>query len=307
MTQKIALVGIGKIALDQHIPAISADMNWELAATVSRSKSVGGVENFETIDAMLEARPDIRVLSLTMPPQPRFTYACKALLAGCHVMLEKPPGASISECLALKETAIKMGVSLFATWHSRCATSVPDAKAWLAERKLKKLTITWKEDVRRWHPGQEWIWEPGGMGVFDPGINALSIMTEILPVPVHVSEAALTFPANRQTPIAAELSFTHPDGAFVSADFDWRQEGPQTWEISAETDLGSLVLSSGGSVLEIDGAPVAQDRDREYAVLYQQMTRLVADSAIDMDLAPLMHVADSFMLGQRHTTEPFEF
>jgi D-galactose 1-dehydrogenase len=25
------------------------------------------------------------------------------------------------------------------------------------------------------------VFEPGGMGVFDPGINALSILTEILP------------------------------------------------------------------------------------------------------------------------------
>ena len=33
----------------------------------------------------------------------------------------------------------------------------------------------------RWHPGQEWIWQAGGFGVFDPGINALSIVTRILP------------------------------------------------------------------------------------------------------------------------------
>ena len=36
---KIALVGIGKIALDQHVPAIAASPEWELAATVSRSMS----------------------------------------------------------------------------------------------------------------------------------------------------------------------------------------------------------------------------------------------------------------------------
>ena len=41
--------------------------------------------------------------------------------------------------------------------------------------------IIWKEDVHHWHPGQRWIWEPGGFGVFDPGINALSVLTEILP------------------------------------------------------------------------------------------------------------------------------
>jgi D-galactose 1-dehydrogenase len=54
----------------------------------------------------------------------------------------------------------------------------PPAKAWLAgKRQVARGRITWREDVRKWHPGQDWVFEPGGMGVFDPGINALSILT----------------------------------------------------------------------------------------------------------------------------------
>ncbi len=173
-------------------------------------------------------------------------------------MLEKPPGQSLAECYALEALAREHGVTLFATWHSRYADSVPALKAFLAERTLKRLKITWKEDVRRWHPGQEWIWEPGGMGVFDPGINALSILTEVLPYPVHLTGATLEFPENRATPIAAGLTFADPVGAEMSADFDWRQEGPQTWDIDVETDRGAAKLSLGGEKLEIDGEPVIQ-------------------------------------------------
>ena len=43
------------------------------------------------------------------------------------------------------------------------------------------MEILWHEDVHKWHPGQQWIWEPGGFGVFDPGINAFSIATKIFP------------------------------------------------------------------------------------------------------------------------------
>ncbi|OYW55647.1 MAG: D-galactose 1-dehydrogenase, partial [Rhodobacterales bacterium 12-65-15] len=87
----IALVGIGKIALDQHVPAINASPDWTLAASVSRNGSVPGVQSFTTIEAMLDARPDIPVVSLALPPVPRFAYAVAALQAGRHVMLEKPP------------------------------------------------------------------------------------------------------------------------------------------------------------------------------------------------------------------------
>ena len=307
MAEKLALVGIGKIARDQHIPAIEANPDWELAAAVSRHAAVDGVAHFTDLESLLEKRPDISTISLAIPPQPRFDYAAKALKAGRNVMLEKPPGQSLAECFALEALARENGVTLFATWHSRYADSVPTLKGWLAERRLKRLKITWKEDVRRWHPGQEWIWEPGGMGVFDPGINALSILTEVLPYPVHVTAAQLDFPANRATPIAASLTFADPTGAEMSAEFDWRQEGTQTWDIEAETDRGTARLSMGGERLEIDGAPVVQGSNHEYANLYARMADLVRSRASDVDLSPMIHVCDAFSLGRRVITEPFEF
>jgi len=86
---KLALVGIGKIARDQHVPSIAASPDWDLAATVSRQGTVEGVEAFSDFKTMLAARPDIGVISLCLPPVPRFDYAQAALLAGRHVMLEK--------------------------------------------------------------------------------------------------------------------------------------------------------------------------------------------------------------------------
>lgn len=304
---KVALVGIGKIAVDQHVPAITNGPVWELAATVSRSGSVEGVEAFTDIGTMLKARPDIRVVSLCLPPVPRFAYAMQALEAGRHVMLEKPPGATLAECHALETAARKAGLSLYATWHSREADMVAAAKSWLADKALRELTVTWKEDVRRWHPGQAWIWKPGGMGVFDPGINALSIVTEILPDEVHVREAVLEVPENCQTPIAAQIGFFHPGGATVEAVFDWRQEGDQFWQIEAVTDHGTLTMSDGGARMEIDGAASGEAAALagEYPRLYKRMADLVRQGKSDVDLRPMMLVADAFTLGRRETVAPF--
>ncbi|VVT13236.1 L-arabinose 1-dehydrogenase (NAD(P)(+)) [Hoeflea sp. EC-HK425] len=310
MPFKIALAGIGKIARDQHVPALAASADWELAATVSRHGTVEGVEAFDDFDTMLQARPDITVVSLCMPPVPRFDYAKAAIRAGRHVMLEKPPGATLSECHALEALARKAGVSIYASWHSREAAMVAPAKAWLAGKRLKSLVVTWKEDVRKWHPGQTWIWQAGGLGVFDPGINALSIVTEILADPIHVSASELLVPENCETPIAANLRFSHPHGAEVSAELDFRKEGDQFWNIAIETDQGSLVLSEGGATLSINGVvQSAATHDNalqgEYPRLYARMARLVRAGAIDMDLAPMAHVADAFLLGKRITVEAF--
>lgn len=302
---QIALVGIGKIALDQHVPALTASADWQLAATVSRKGSIAGVPAFTNFAAFLAERPDVPVVSLCLPPVPRFAYAEAALLAGRHVMLEKPPGATLAEVHELERLARDRGLTLYATWHSRMAHAVAPAKAWLADKAVHEAHITWREDVRKWHPGQDWVFEPGGMGVFDPGINALSILTEILPQPVHLTRARLEFPANRQTPIAAQLTFS----GNVTADFDWRQEGPQTWDIVVRTDRGELALRMGGNVLEIDGRPMAGESSimGEYPALYARMAELVRKGESEVDLAPMVHVADAMTLGERVTTAAFDF
>jgi D-galactose 1-dehydrogenase len=302
---KVALVGIGKIAIDQHVPAIHSSPDWDLTATVSRKGQVDGVQGFTSIEAMLETCPDVSVVSLALPPVPRYAYAEAALKAGRHVMLEKPPGATLAEVHALQAMAAARGLTLYATWHSRMAHAVAPAKVWLAGKTITRALITWREDVRKWHPGQDWVFEPGGMGVFDPGINALSILTEILPAPVHLRSARLEFPSNRQTPIAAKLVFSGQ----LTADFDWRQEGPQTWDIEVETNSGTLALRMGGNVLEIDGKPVAGTNTimGEYPALYARMAELVRTGTSDVDLAPMVHVADAMTLGERIVVEPFDF
>lgn len=229
MSEPISLgvVGIGKIARDQHLPAIAAEPGFALTACASRHAEVTGVRNYPDLRGLLAAEPELDAVSLCAPPQVRYAQARAALEAGKHVMLEKPPGATLGEVAALDALARERGLTLFATWHSRCASAVEPARAWLAHRTIRAVQVRWKEDVRRWHPGQQWIWEPGGLGVFDPGINALSIVTRILPRELVLREATLIVPSDVQTPIAAELDCADTDGVPVRAEFDWRH-GPSS-------------------------------------------------------------------------------
>jgi D-galactose 1-dehydrogenase len=304
MTIKLGLVGVGKIARDQHLPVLRASPHFDLVATASRNATIDGVAAFADIDSMIEQAPEIEAVSLCQPPQVRFASAKRAIAAGKHVFLEKPPGATLGEVELLISLARAQGVSLFASWHSRYAAGVEPARAWLAERTIRSVRIEWKEDVRHWHPGQDWIWAPGGMGVFDPGINALSIATHILPDLV-LTGATLDYPANRAAPIAAELAFETHHGHPVTASLDWLQTGPQSWDIHVETDRGALVLGHGGNSLAIDGAVQPLGPEAEYAGLYERFAALVPTGAIDVDLTPLRHVADALLLGERRTVAAF--
>ena len=302
---RVAIVGLGKIARDQHISAIAETAGIELAATVSRNASINGIRHFATLDELLDRVPDIDAVALCTPPQGRQALAAAALKAGKHVLLEKPPGATVSELTPLIAEARQTGHTLFATWHSRFAPAVEPARAFLAGSPIRSVVVEWKEDVKVWHPGQAWIWEPGGFGVFDPGINALAILTRILPRPFFLTEAELSYPGNRATPIAANLAFSDGTGLPILAEFDWRQTGPQTWDIRVETDAGRLTLSCGGSRLDHDDRTLVDEQQAEYRGIYQRFVELITSRVSDVDLSPLLHVADAFMLGRRRDVEPF--
>ncbi|MEM6385540.1 MAG: Gfo/Idh/MocA family oxidoreductase [Pseudomonadota bacterium] len=309
MALPLALVGIGKIARDQHIPSIADTSGLTLAATASRNPAatVENVSAYSSLANLLDAEPGIGAVSLATPPQARFVDAARALSAGKHVMLEKPPGATLSEVHRLMEIAAEAGVTLFATWHSREAAAVDAARDWLKSKVLTALRINWKEDVRQWHPGQDWIWEPGGLGVFDPGINALSVMTAILPHGVHLAAANLHFPENRATPVAADLTFRDPDGAEVTAAFDWLETGPPTWVIEIETTDGNARLSDGGARFQPEGGTEIAGADMEYRRLYARFVEVVASGKSEVDLAPMRHVADAFTLGRRIAAPAFHW
>ena len=306
MRLKLGLLGIGKIARDQHIPALGGSSQFELVACASRNARVDGVANFSDLESMLAGVPQLECVSLCTPPQAHFAAALAALRAGKHVMLEKPPTASTRQIALLADEAARCGRTLFQSWHSRFAASVDAARAWLRGRTLTGGRIIWKEDVHHWHPGQQWIWEPGGFGVFDPGINALSVLTEVLVNELCVEAAVLEFPENQQAPIAANLQMRTEDGVTVNADFDFRQKGEQSWDIELVTTTGKLKLSQGGAALTLDDQVIAADPGLagEYPRLYARFAALCAEGKAEVDWRPFQLVADAFLIGERRIVAP---
>ena len=301
----LAIVGLGKIARDQHLPSLRASPDFELIAVASPHSRLEGVPNYPDLATLLKAIPTLPAVSLCTTPQVRFQTARLALEQGCHVLLEKPPGMTTTEVQVLEELARSKGVTLYASWHSRHANGVEPARAWLEGRQVRRVRVVWKEDVRIWHPGQTWIWKAGGLGVFDPGINALSILSRILPGDLVLNSAELYFPRNCETPIAAELQLTSTAGAAVRMELDFLHTGTAHWNIEVDTDAGELRLVNGGSELQLDGRVVETPQGTEYARVYEQFAQLVRERRIDVDLAPFRLVADAFLCGRRVEVAPF--
>ncbi len=98
MRRKIAIAGLGVAARQIHIPAYAKLADLEVAGGFDPAVSEGGFSfpQFSSVDELLDkAAPDI--LAVATPTARHFEIVRKGLLAGCHVLCEKPFMASMEE------------------------------------------------------------------------------------------------------------------------------------------------------------------------------------------------------------------
>ena len=101
---RIAIIGFGKIAADSHVPAIEGNERLQLLAGSSRS-GAGPQPSFTDWRVLIREVEGLEAVAITTPPGPRMEIAAECAKAGLHVLLEKPPTATLSEAEALRKGA----------------------------------------------------------------------------------------------------------------------------------------------------------------------------------------------------------
>ena len=305
MSIKIVVVGLGKIAVDQHLPVIAESNDFELVATVSSRGGVAEVPNYANVSDLIGSGLDIDAVALCAPPGPRAEMALRSIEAGYHVLLEKPPGVSSPECVLLKKAAADAGVTIFASWHSRFASMVAPTKAWVEHHECTSVELVWAEDAKKWHPGQDWVTKKDGYGVFDAGINGLSILLELFPNLSPQGAVHFERPDNWESPIAASFELVG-SGIHCAAKMDWRAP-TERWEIKVHSSKRSLLLSQGGACLEIDGEAHRQsEAHQEYRGVYARFSDLINAKQSSFDFSPLALVEELHFLASWQKVEPLK-
>lgn len=306
---RIAIIGFGTIARTAHVPAMAEVGGYELKGVVTRQGGAPeGVRCFDATDKLLaELGSELDAVVLATPPEVRSAIAYQCLDAGLDLLLEKPPATSLGEIEDVAEHAAKAGRVLFASWHSQHAPAVEQAREILTRRPIARGRVDWREDVNKYHPGQDWVWDAGGFGVFDPGINALSILTRIIPGRLIVGRTEMDVPDGKQTPIAARLALSGAGvGAGLDVTFDWNPTPHDEWTIALDlADGGTLELRKGGSELSLDGAAVDVTGPHEYPHLFATFAELVRTRQSRVDVEPLRIVEDAFLRGKRNPAPAF--
>lgn len=130
----IGVVGCGKIAQVRHIPEYAANKDCVLAGffspNASRAEAMAekyGGKVYATAEELF-ADPGIDAVSICAANYAHADLSIKALLAGKHVLCEKPMAISLEECEAMMAAAEKSGKRLMIAQNQRLAKAHVKAK-----------------------------------------------------------------------------------------------------------------------------------------------------------------------------------
>lgn len=201
---KVIVVGIGKQASEDHIPALLASASYEIVGLVEKDinkhheikKRYGVAVHASIEEAIATDTPDIAVLTL---PHSEYRHAIELLAAkGVHIIKEKPFAVSLDEAVLYQRLMEKHGISIHVTLQRRfnpIFASVPQ----LIRSIGKVFAIEGKYTFNIGHLDEGWranSGQSGGGALIDMGYHIVDLLVWYFDLPSYIT--ASTTDGNRE-------------------------------------------------------------------------------------------------------------
>src|SRR5271163_1112156 len=161
----VAVIGFGLAGQVFHAPFVSAVPGLRLEAIVQRKgdeagKAYPSVRILRSVEDALKD-PAVQLVVVGTPNETHFALAKQALLAGKHVVIDKPFAATSVEAMELKELSEKQGVVLSPFHNRRWDGDFRTVQRLLAEEAVGRL-VTFESHFDRFRPlPRENTWKEG--------------------------------------------------------------------------------------------------------------------------------------------------
>ena len=182
----------------------------------------GGTGHFASYEAAL-ASPDVDVVLIAIPPAAHLDWTLRALAAGKHVIVEKPPFLHENDFDAVERAAAAAGRQVLvaenyfykplAAWLRAIVTSreIGEVRFIHLNAVKHQATSGWRDDAAL----------AGGGALFEGGIHWVSLLANIGLTPIR-ARAALPGPRPDRN---AVVTIEYEEGAVASLFYSWDLRG----------------------------------------------------------------------------------
>jgi UDP-N-acetyl-2-amino-2-deoxyglucuronate dehydrogenase len=195
-----AIVGTGMIA-GYHARAIQQTEGARLVGVVSRSSDKGrrfaeeyGIPSVAaSVQELAELRTDLAVVNVTTPSGAHLEPALAAILAGKHVIVEKPLEATPARADQIILLAEERGVKLATIFQGRFGPGAQRVKAALAAGRCGRLALAsvyvkWQRTPQYYETAWKGTWQlDGGGALMNQAIHGVDLLQWFAGLPVEVT------------------------------------------------------------------------------------------------------------------------
>ena len=253
----VAVIGIGKISIDQHLPVIAKSPSFELAATVSqRGIQAGNAPSFKTAAELYAAMPHVECVAICTPPGPRHALVREALDAGKHVLMEKPLANTEAECVDLITAAEQRSVILMVAYIQRYHPLIIQMGDLIKAKTYGEAfhVSMWTEQFTRFAEEDSWGHKAatlGGGQLFSHGCHYIDLMLDWMGEPVEGTHIGTRFGTPwMEREGTSDVAIKFENGAVAYHGATWGARGTRLgYAFHAICTEGTLELDQHGGTL----------------------------------------------------------
>ncbi|MEU6393700.1 Gfo/Idh/MocA family oxidoreductase [Streptomyces sp. NPDC046939] len=236
---RLGAIGTSSIAWRRVLPTVARMPQWDLVAVAGRTaeKAARFAAHFgcaaeEDAETLL-ARSDIDAVYVSTPTALHRTWAERALLAGKHVLVEKPIGTDAAEARALCALAAERGLTLRENFmflhhpqHDRVGKLVADGRLGRPASFRAAFCIPpLPDDDIRYDP------RLGGGALLDVGVYPLRAAALLLGPGLEVAGATLRTRASDGLDLSGQVLLTSPSGVLAELAFGFEHTYASTYTL----------------------------------------------------------------------------
>jgi len=146
----VAIVGVGRIAVNEMLPAFAQSKHAKVVALVSgdRAKALKVAHQYDIPESAvldykeydrLARMPEVQAVYIALPNSMHAEYTVRAARAGKHVLCEKPMANSVAECQQMIEACRKAGKKLMIAYRSQYESNDRALVKMIRDKKLGSL------------------------------------------------------------------------------------------------------------------------------------------------------------------------
>jgi predicted dehydrogenase len=251
---RVGVVGCGMISRRRYLPELARNPAASIVAVTdvngvsARQASIEFTASIEPDAATLLARDDVDAVVVAIPNRYHFAVGHAALLAGKHLLLEKPMGRTLAEADALIAAADERGLTLMMALNQPFMPVHQAVKQMLDAGtigRVHRFAVQYGHGgPESWSPPATWFYDRDAAfagALLDLGIHKIDLLLWLLETGVEqVSAMAGTYVKASPLEDNAVCLLRMRDGAIGTLSASWTAFGGEQNDLTLYGDLGRI-------------------------------------------------------------------